>query len=225
MQRITLLQLHNSLTARRGDEPTSITPGDVLGPGGVLEAMEALRKAGVVRHLGLTGLGQPAAVGEVIQSGSFEAIQTPYNVLDPRAGRRLPSDVEDTDDGDVIGQSARQGLGVLAIRVLAGGALAGQPPSAHTLKTLFFPLALFRRDEQRAVQLGRWLAQQPSGGLSLKEVALRYVLFEPRVASAIIGFANAEEVDEAAASLQAGPLPAELSARLAAAEWRSMGLL
>src|SRR5262249_34695378 len=32
--RVTLLQLHNSITLRRGDQPTSITPEDVLGPGG-----------------------------------------------------------------------------------------------------------------------------------------------------------------------------------------------
>src|SRR5438128_1117638 len=35
--RVTLLQVHNSITARRGDLPTSITPRDVLGPGGMLE--------------------------------------------------------------------------------------------------------------------------------------------------------------------------------------------
>ena len=44
-------------------------------------------------------------------------------------------------------------MGVLAIRVLAGGALAGNPPSPHTLKTPFFPLALYERDRKRAARL------------------------------------------------------------------------
>ena len=39
MKQVTLLQLHNSITAVRGEEPTSITPSDVLEKGGVLEAL------------------------------------------------------------------------------------------------------------------------------------------------------------------------------------------
>ena len=35
---VTLLQLHNSITSHRGDEPTSITPADVLDTDGVLDA-------------------------------------------------------------------------------------------------------------------------------------------------------------------------------------------
>ena len=46
-------------------------------------------------------------------------------------------------------------MGVFAIRVFAGGALLGQPPSAHTLKTPYFPLALYERDAERARQLLR----------------------------------------------------------------------
>src|SRR5262245_22752385 len=38
LARLTLIQLHNSITANRGDQPTSIAPRDVLGKGGVLEA-------------------------------------------------------------------------------------------------------------------------------------------------------------------------------------------
>ena len=55
---VTLLQLHNSITARRGDEPTSLAPQDVLGRRGVLEAFQKLRAEGLVRHLGLTAIGQ-----------------------------------------------------------------------------------------------------------------------------------------------------------------------
>src|SRR5262245_4825137 len=43
---VTLLQLHNGLTAQRDDEPFSITPSDVLGPRGVLDAFRELHDAG-----------------------------------------------------------------------------------------------------------------------------------------------------------------------------------
>src|SRR5262245_60967677 len=60
LPRVTLLQLHNSITARRGDEPTSLTPADVLGP--VLDELERLKAKGLLGHIGLTGIGQPGAM-------------------------------------------------------------------------------------------------------------------------------------------------------------------
>src|SRR5262249_2948197 len=56
---VTLLQLHNGITARRGDVPASLTPEDVLGPGGVRAAFERVRAEGLVRFVGLTGTGDP----------------------------------------------------------------------------------------------------------------------------------------------------------------------
>ena len=84
LERVPLLQLHNSVTAARGDEPTSITPADVLGTGGVLDAFRELHRNGLVAHFGLTGLGQPSALRQVMESGAFATIQIPYNVLNPR---------------------------------------------------------------------------------------------------------------------------------------------
>src|SRR5947208_3518111 len=52
LPRVTALQVHNSITPRRGDLPTSVTPRDVLGPGGMLEAFERLRGEGLVAHFG-----------------------------------------------------------------------------------------------------------------------------------------------------------------------------
>lgn len=45
-----------------GEEPTSLTPEDILGSGRVREAFRELQPEGLVEHLGLTGIGQPGAV-------------------------------------------------------------------------------------------------------------------------------------------------------------------
>jgi aryl-alcohol dehydrogenase-like predicted oxidoreductase len=185
---VTLLQLHNGLTAGRDDEPFSITPADVLRPGGVLEAFRELQTAGAVRFLGLTGTGQPVAMREVVQSGGFDTIQVPYHLLNPSAGRTTEDGFADTDYGNIIADGAAESMGVFAIRVFAGGALLGQEPSAHTLKTPFFPLTLYERDRQRAREL--------AGGGSLKESALWFVLGNDRVSAAIVGFGGRDEVDE-----------------------------
>jgi aryl-alcohol dehydrogenase-like predicted oxidoreductase len=208
LPRVTLLQLHNSLTARRGDEPTSLTPEDVLRDGGVLEAFRELQREGLADYLGLTGIGQPEAMREVVRSGAFDTLQVPFNLLNPSAGCPRPPRPGDADYGNIIADCAAQQMGVLAIRVFAGGALLGSPPSAHTQKTPFFPLALYEQDRRRAATLAALLPP----GQTLRAAAIRFVLDHPCVTAAIIGVRSEEEVDQAVAALTAPPPPAALAA-------------
>ena len=210
LERVTLIQLHNSITQNRGDQYTSITPQDVLGPAGVLEAFELLKSDGLVQHIGLTGLGDTSALVEVIRSGAFETIQVCYNILNPSAGQTMPEGFDDTDYGNIITECTNQRMGVIAIRVFAGGAIAGNPPSAHTLKTRFFPLSLYERDLEKSASLMKVI---PSG-MSLKEAALRFVLSEPNISTALIGFSNPEQIDEAIRYCSSGPLAKRVIERL-----------
>ena len=207
---VTLLQLHNSITSARGDEATSVMPADVLGSNGVLDEFRRLQDEGLVKHIGLTGIGQSAAIHEVVASGEFATIQVPYNVVNPSAGQSVPDAFYESNYGNIIGECARQNMGVLAIRVFAGGALAGQPPSAHTYTTKFFPLPLYVRDQGRCERLKAMLDKDSE----VSEVALRFVLSHPFVSSAIVGFGEPEHVDSAMNYVRAGPLPADLLGKL-----------
>ncbi|MBI3852388.1 MAG: aldo/keto reductase [Verrucomicrobia bacterium] len=193
--RITLIQLHNSITPNRGDQPTSITPRDVLRKASVLDAFLKLKADGIVENFGLTGLGDGLSIREVIAEGDWTTLQVPFHILGPRRS-----------EGDWIATCAQRGIAVLAIRVFAGGALVGQPPSAHTLQTKFFPLELYQRDQHRAAQLAALLPP----GTSLKEASIRYVLGDAQISTALIGFAGPEQLDEAVGFAQAGPLPPAL---------------
>lgn len=203
---VTLLQLHNSITLARGDEPTSITPHDVLAPGGVADALDAMRDEGLVRHIGLTGIGHPAALHEVIRSSRFDTVQTPYHLLNTSAGEDIAEGFAETNYGNLIAECARQQMGVFAIRVFAGGALLGQPPSQHTHRTKFFPLDLYQRDRQRAAAIEERLLE---GGQKIDEVAVRFALSHPDITAAIVGFGERRHVDEAVGWAEAGPLSGE----------------
>ena len=193
LPRVTLLQVHNSITSCRGDEPMSITPDDVLGPRGVLAAMEDLRGEGLVDHFGLTGIGHPDSLRLVLRSGKFATIQAPFHRLNPSALVEMPPDFSETNYGGFLRDAHELGMGIFAIRVFAAGALLGAPSSAHTLKTPFFPLSLYERDVARATQMRETLDPQQS----LQQLALRYVLSQPEITSAIIGFGAVSHVDEA----------------------------
>jgi aryl-alcohol dehydrogenase-like predicted oxidoreductase len=206
LPRITLLQLHNGITRERGDEPASVSVRDILGPGGVLEAFRWLHSHGLIDFLGLTGTGHPEAMRGVIGSGQFHALQVPFNMLNPSAGTATPPPPGETDYGNVIGDCAAQQMGVFAVRVYAGGALLNQPPSAHTLRTPFFPLSLYERDLARAARLEKRVA----GRMPMAEAAVRFALSHPGVSSAILGLGSPAHVEEVTRMRLEEPLPVDL---------------
>jgi aryl-alcohol dehydrogenase-like predicted oxidoreductase len=145
-------------------------------------------------------------MSEVIREGEFDTLQVPFNILNSSAGGVSPPADGETDYGNIIPECAAGGVGVFAIRVFAGGALVRQQPSAHTLRTPYFPLALFERDAQRAKRVAELFADQ----VSMPELAIRFALSHPGVSSAIIGFGSEEHIDLAATSNLALPLSDEL---------------
>jgi aryl-alcohol dehydrogenase-like predicted oxidoreductase len=147
---------------------------------------------------------------EVIASGQFQTIQVPYNLVNPSAGQHVPSDFQEAEYGNVIEAAAMQDMGVFAIRVFAGGVLAGSPPSKHSLTTKFFPIELFRRDQSRVAKL----RDMQRSDIPVKEMALRFSLSHPAITSAIVGFGEPGHVDEAVQFMSAGPLPEETLAQL-----------
>ncbi len=211
VERVTLLQLHNAVTVARDDEPTSLTPDDVLGSGGVLDALKELQASGEVRFLGLTGIGQPEALRQVINSGAFDTIQTPYHVLNPSSGHLMPSSFAETNYGDIVSDCVRQQMGVFAIRVYAAGALAGNPPSEHTFRTKFFPLDLYNNDVARSARLCDVLGCQRD---ELIDIALRYALSHADISAAIVGMGEPPHVDQAVNAMEAGPLSSETIDRI-----------
>jgi aryl-alcohol dehydrogenase-like predicted oxidoreductase len=203
-QQVTLLQLHNAITLERDSEPSSITPLDVLGP--VTSALTRLRQDGLIRYMGLTGTGEPNALREVIRAGPFDTLQVPFNILNPSAGTANASSDGETDYGNIITDCAAGGLGVFAIRVFAGGALLGRPPSEHTRRTRYFPLSLYERDLRRTERLRERVGEASS----LPDVALRFVLSHPAVSSAIIGFGSPTHLAPLATTDFDRPLPNDL---------------
>ena len=202
VERVALLQLHNSITKQCDDLPSSVSVQDVLGKSGVVSAFERLQADGRIGHLGFTGLGDTASLQAVITDGPFMSAQIPANVLLPFSGDDASAGSVDVDYLDLIQKCHDHGVGVIAIRIMAGGALVGQSPSPHTYKTKFFTLDVFQRDCERARQLSRILPT----GLSSSEASIRYVTETVGATTALIGFAAPEQVESAVAAAEQGRL-------------------
>ena len=201
VESIELIQLHNRVGSQRADRSdmgvgAQLTVNDVLGDGGVLDAFETLRQQGKVNWFGFTALGgQLPCVYELIDSGKFHSINGGYNVLNPSAMNARTEPQVDRDFGEVFTRSAAKDMGVIVIRVLAAGILAGSEPNAG------------------AERVKGLLAAQ---GVSPVEGAVRFVLSSPKVSTAVIGFSELAHIEEAVAASNNGVLPADLVQELEA---------
>ncbi|MEA3110168.1 MAG: hypothetical protein QOI88_4773, partial [Gammaproteobacteria bacterium] len=121
LDQVDIFHLHNSITETGGGPALSIRR--VLDE--VVPTFERLRQQGKTRFLGLTAVGDTAALHQVIDSGAFDSAQVAYNMLNPSAAAGSPTNYPAQDYGRLFDHAKAAGVGVVGIRVLAGGALSG----------------------------------------------------------------------------------------------------
>jgi aryl-alcohol dehydrogenase-like predicted oxidoreductase len=210
---VDLIQLHTRVvTGRQPDQRFGMTPGEILGRSGVLEGLKAMRDKGKVGYFGFTGLGDPAALHEVVDSGAFHSFQAYYNLLNPSAGHPVAPGFSALDYGLLIDRAAARGMGVAVIRVLAAGALTSNPGAGGGSTPE--PLSKgseYSLDVQRAEKLKAALGLDGKG---LTQAAIRFGLMNPKVSTVLVGFSNTAHIDEAVACSGAPPLSDEEMAKI-----------
>ena len=211
--RVDVIQLHTRVTLERGaGKRFSLTPKDVLGADGVVDGFKAMRDRGKVGTFGFSGLGDPKALHELVDSGEFHAFQAYYNLLNPSAGQPVPQRFSALDYGLIIDRAAAKGMGVFVIRVLAGGALTSNPSagggsSAEPLS----PGSDYPLDLERAEKVKSALGLEAE---SLAQTAVRFGLMKPEVSSVLVGFSKTTHIDQAVACSAQGGLPEQAMAKL-----------
>jgi aryl-alcohol dehydrogenase-like predicted oxidoreductase len=114
----------------------------------------------------------------------------------------------------MIDRAAEAGMNALAIRILAAGALGGvverHPLAGGTGGTLISGTD-YEADVSRADRL-RPIASEL--GASLPELAIRFALSKPGIASTLVGFSSLEQIDTACRAADAGPLADEVVQRI-----------
>jgi aryl-alcohol dehydrogenase-like predicted oxidoreductase len=196
--RVDFVQLHTRVTSERGTgKRFTLAPKDVLGPNGVIDGFKTMRDRGKVGHFGFSGLGDPKALHELVDSGEFHGFQCYYNLLNPSAGQPVPAGFSALDYGLILDRAAAKGMGAFVIRVLAAGALTSDPStggggSGQTLS----PGSDYAVDLQRAEKIKAALSVE---GRDLTQAAIRFGLINQKVSVVLVGFSNTTHIDEAVA--------------------------
>jgi aryl-alcohol dehydrogenase-like predicted oxidoreductase len=212
LERVDIFHLHNSITANGGGE--SLSTAQVLGE--VVPAFEKLRRAGKTRFLGITAVGDTAALHQVVDARVFDSAQVVTNMLNPSAAAPLPKNYPAHDYGRLFDHTRAAGVGVIAIRVLAGGALSGRPerhPIASPPPEPIGSAMSYQGDLERARRLTPLI--QEGHAQTLTEAATRFAISHPAVGTILVGIATPQQFDGALAAVEKGPLPQAALDRLA----------
>ena len=202
LERVALFQLHNQLGDAVGGRP-SLQPDDVLRRGGVADTFDRLKEQGLFAASGITAAGDTHACIEVIESGRFDAAQIYYNAINPSAvWSRAPAGWKAQDFSGVIAACRRQRMGMLNIRVFAGGPLASaRRPGRLAVLTSGTDVD----NEVRCAAAVRHALGDAYG--TSAQATLRFALGNSALSSRVIGIASLANLDEALAAVAQGPLP------------------
>jgi len=193
---IDLLQLHvwdDSWTAEKEFAETAVK----------------LKRDGLVRAFGISlNRWQPENGIKAIRTGLVDAVQVIYNIFD-----QAPED-------ELFPLCREMNIGVIARVPLDEGGLSGKLTPETKFTKDDWRATYFRPDNLRATveRADRLKALLPDG-MTLPEMALRFILSNPDVSTTIVGMRKPEHVRHNLLSSKAGPLPPGLLAELKKHRW------
>jgi aryl-alcohol dehydrogenase-like predicted oxidoreductase len=169
-------------------------PDTVFGP--VVEVIEELKTKGLIR---LTGLGGTTVteMAHLIRSSRFDVVLTAFNYSALFREAAL----------EVLPAAKECAMGIVLGSVLQQGALGRRYDDVVRSK----PAWLSRVRQEQFLAFYKLLDEL---GMSIVEVALRFAISSADASTVLIGPKTAEQVEQSAAAVERGPLPAEILARL-----------
>ena len=166
--------------------------------GPVCELLDELKAEGIIRF---TGLGGTTAytLPHIIATGAYDVVLTAFNY----------SLLWQEATIAVLPEAVRQGMGIVIGSPLQQGALARPYTEEveHGARWLSPP---------RRAQFVRLYAFVQDLGMSLPELALRFVISNPAISTTLMGARSVEEVEHNVRSVEKGPLPEDVLAEIAA---------
>jgi aryl-alcohol dehydrogenase-like predicted oxidoreductase len=217
---VDVFYLHNPITRAGGEG--ALSQRQVVEE--VAPAFDRLRREGKIRIPGFTAIGDTDALGAITDTGMFAAAQVTYNMLNPSAAGEVPAGYPAQDYSRLLDRTQAAGVGVVGIRVLAGGALSGSAerhPIASPPPEPIGSALTYAADLARARRLRPILDEGHAG--SLPEAAIRFAMSHPAIGTLLVGMAAEAEFEQALAALRRGPLPPEALDRLAALQQTFVG--
>lgn len=174
-----------------------------------IRAMETLKREGLIRAAGISlNRWEPSNGIRAVRSGHVDAVQVVYNIFDQNPEDQLFPACREND------------VAVIARVPFDEGSLTGTLTLESTWpqgdwRNIYFTAENLKASVARADALKLLLRD----GMTLPELALRFILNNPEVATIIPGMRKRRHVESNLAASERGPLPAALHAELRKHRW------
>ena len=171
--------------------------------------LDDLRRQGLIRAIGISlNRWEPWNGVRAVRSGRVDAVQVIYNIFDQNP------------DDDLLPACRETDTGVIARVPFDEGTLTGtlskdsRWPKDDWRSTYFVPETLSSSVDHAAA-----LRPLIPAGMTMPEMALRFILNNSDVATIIPGMRKVKNVEANLAASDKGPLPAQLHAKLRPQRW------
>lgn len=204
-EQIDLIQFHNRIGSERNFDQSQVAISDL---DEVYGAFEELAQQGKVRYWGITGLGETQALQQVVDKGGLHTAQVCFNMLNPSAGQPVGTGFGYQDYGQIIDRCAANGVGTIAIRMLAGGALSGTTERHPVASQAVNPIGSEPTYASDVAKAQSFQSLVDDGHVeNLVEAAIRFVIGKTEVSTALIGISTLEQLESAVRYANRGALP------------------
>ncbi|QJB33813.1 aldo/keto reductase [Chitinophaga oryzae] len=149
-----------------------------------ISAFETLRQQGKIRYYGISSI-RPNVIRTFVERSNIVSVMMQYSLLDRRPEESCFPLLE------------QHNIGVLARGAVAKGLLIGKTPAPY-----------LDYNEADVTKAAAAIQRLSTAGRSAAATALRYVLQQPAVTSAVVGMRTAQQVEEALEAARATPLTA-----------------
>jgi len=189
-------------------------PTDVLRKGDVFDWLRELQKEGLIKHWGASV--ESVEEGMIcLEQPDLASLQVIFNVF-----RQKPAE-------ELLPRAQAQGVGIIVRLPLASGLLGGKITRATTFReddhrNFNRDGAMFNVGEtfaglplERGIAATEQVAALVPAGMTMPQLALRWILDHPAVSVVIPGASRPEQVRANVDAASVAPLPAELHQKLA----------
>ncbi|MBZ4190878.1 aldo/keto reductase [Niabella beijingensis] len=172
---------------------------EIIRHAGIKKLFEQYKKEGMIRATGVSTY-TPQETAAVINSGGWDVVQVPFNLMDQR-------------QSVLFERLEQQGMGIVIRSVLLKGLLSNRRPQLHpALKAV----------EEHIDSYG---SLTRAAGLSLAQLATKFVLSFPQISSVLVGIDRTEYLREALDAVAGNALKPELVERAQRAAFKDPAFL
>ena len=209
---VDIVYTHNSIGAASNPDGGQLGLDDLERIGSVFnQAVES----GKIRFWGFNGLGDTETIHAAIDKYSPSGMHTCYNMLNPSSSHQMSGAFPYQDYGQLMQKTAEKGIGSVAIRILAGGALTGDATRHPLAAQDVAPIATGQTLSEDLARTSQFSFLVEDGYTdNLVEAAIRFAISSENLSTALVGLSSFEQLEQAVTATNKGPLPSDALEKL-----------